>query len=89
MKLYCGLDGSVKEIAICIVDEDGRICREFKVLSHPQDISRALKGPGVRLERIGLEVGPLSQWLFEGLAKPAFRRSASRRATPRLSSRRR
>ena len=40
-----------------------------KVISHPEDISRALTGVGVRLERIGLEAGPLSQWLFEGLAK--------------------
>lgn len=69
MKHYAGLDVSVKETSICIVDEDGRLCRELKVSSHPQDISRALTGVGVRLERIGLEAGPLSQWLFEGLAK--------------------
>jgi len=69
MKHYAGLDVSVKETTICVVDEDGRICREFKVLSRPEDISRALNGVGFRLERIGLEAGPLSQWLFEGLAK--------------------
>jgi transposase len=69
MNHYAGLDGSVKETAICIVDEDGRICRELKVTSHPGDISRALKGARVRFERFGLEAGPLSQWLFEGLAK--------------------
>ncbi|CAM4027698.1 Transposase, truncated [Paracoccus yeei] len=69
MKHYAGLDVSVKETSICIVDEDGRICRELKVTSHPVDISRGLNGAGVRLERIGLEAGPLSQWLFEGLAK--------------------
>lgn len=69
MKHYAGLDVSVKETSICIIDEDGRVCRELKVISHPEDISRALTGVGVRLERIGLEAGPLSQWLFEGLAK--------------------
>jgi transposase len=69
MKHYAGLDVSVKETAICIVDEDGRICQEFKVTSHPEDISGALSGMGVRLEKVGLEAGPLSQWLFEGLAK--------------------
>lgn len=37
--------------------------------SHPEDISCALNGLGVRFERVGLEAGPLSQWLFEGLAK--------------------
>ena len=46
MKHYAGLDVSVKETTVCIVDEDGRICRELKGLSHPEDISRALNGVG-------------------------------------------
>lgn len=72
MNHYAGLDVSVKETSICIVDEDGRICLGLKVASHPEDISRALNGAGVRLERVGLEAGPLSQWLFEGLAESGF-----------------
>lgn len=69
MKHYAGLDVSVKETTICVVDEDGQICREMKVTSHPEDLALALSGIGVRIERIGLEAGPLSQWLFEGLAR--------------------
>lgn len=69
MKHYAGLDVSVKETAICVVDEDGQIFREMKVLSHPEDLARALSGIGGHVERIGLEAGPLSQWLFEGLAR--------------------
>ena len=46
MKHYAGLDVSVKETSICIVDEDGRICRELKVTSHPEDISGALNWHG-------------------------------------------
>ena len=53
MKHYAGLDVSVKETAICIVDEDGRICREAKVGSHPEDLSKALTETGFRIERIG------------------------------------
>src|SRR3982074_2694466 len=34
MKHYAGLDVSIKETAICIVEEAGRICREMKVVSH-------------------------------------------------------
>lgn len=68
MKHYAGLDVSVKETAICIVDENGRICREAKVVSHPEDLSKALTETEFRIERIGLEAGPLSQWLFEGMA---------------------
>ncbi|MER9237346.1 transposase, partial [Mesorhizobium sp. M0622] len=69
MKHNVGLDVSVKETAICIVDETGTVCREVKVPTHPEDLARVLKDPAWRLERVGLEAGPLSQWLFEGLAK--------------------
>ena len=69
MKHYAGLDVSVKETSICIVDEEGRICREMKVVSHPEDLLAVLCDPAWRLERVGLEAGPLSQWLFSGLAE--------------------
>lgn len=69
MKYYAGLDVSVKETAICIVDETGKICRELKVTSHPDDLVSTLNNPAYKLVRIGLEAGPLSQWLFSGLAE--------------------
>lgn len=69
MKHYSGLDVSVKETSICIVDETGRICREIKAVSHPDDLVAVLRDPAWNLDRIGLEAGPLSQWLFEGLAR--------------------
>jgi transposase len=69
MKHYAGLDVSVKETSICIVDEAGKICRELKVPSHPEDLLRILQDPAWNLERVGLEAGPLSQWLFNGLAE--------------------
>ena len=69
MKHYAGLDVSVKETSICIVDEAGKVVRELKVPSHPEDLVDVLKDPAWRIERIGLEAGPLSQWLFSGLAE--------------------
>ena len=69
MKHYAGLDVSVKETSVCIVDETGAICREIKVVSHPEDLLQLLQDPAWHLERVGLEAGPLSQWLFEGLAQ--------------------
>src|SRR5437870_10532288 len=69
MKHYAGLDVSVKETSICIVDEAGRICREMKVVSHPEDLLTVLCDPAWQLERVGLKAGPLSQWLFSGLAE--------------------
>lgn len=49
MKHYAGLDVSVKETTVCIVDEGGRICREMKVASHPDDLVEALKNPAWNL----------------------------------------
>lgn len=69
MNHYAGLDVSVKETSVCIVDEKGDICREVKVASHPEDLARLLKDPAWRFARIGLEAGPLSQWLFSGMAE--------------------
>jgi transposase len=69
MKHYAGLDVSVKETSICVLDETGAICREGKVPSQPEHLVQMLKDPAWRLERIGLEAGPLSQWLFSGMAE--------------------
>ncbi|MEJ2116789.1 MAG: IS110 family transposase [Alphaproteobacteria bacterium] len=69
MKHYAGLDISLKETSICITDETGEIRRELKVVSHPEDLLRALQNPEWNLVRIGLEAGPLSQWLFSRLAE--------------------
>jgi hypothetical protein len=77
MKHYAGLDVSVKETSIWIVDETGKLCREVKVVSHPEDLVQALKDPAQRLERVGLERS-LSQWLFSGLRRRVCRSSASR-----------
>src|ERR1035437_5681985 len=64
-----GLDVSVKETSICIVDDTGRIVREVKVASEPEALLQVLTNPGYHFKRIGLEAGPLSQWLFSALAE--------------------
>jgi transposase len=69
MKHYVGLDVSLKETSVCIVDDTGAICREMKVPSHPDDLVRVLQESALSFARIGLEAGPLSQWLFSGLAE--------------------
>jgi transposase len=69
MRHYAGLDVSVKETSICIVDETCKICREVKVPSYPEDLLRILQDPAFNLVRIGLEAGPLSQWLFRALGE--------------------
>ena len=72
MMHYAGLDVAVKETSVCIVDETGRVCRELKVPSHPDDLVHILTNPAWQIVRVGLEAGPLSQWLFSGLAEASL-----------------
>ena len=69
MDHFAGLDVSVKETSVCIVDDTGKIVREVKVASEPEALLAVLKNPAYRFTRIGLEAGPLSQWLFSALAE--------------------
>ena len=69
MDHFAGLDVSVKETSVCIVDDAGKIVREVKVASEPEALLAVLKNPTCRFKRIGLEAGPLSQWLFSALAE--------------------
>jgi transposase len=69
MDHFAGLDVSVKETSVCIVDDTGRIVREVKVASEPDALLPILKNDAYRFKRIGLEAGPLSQWLFSALAE--------------------
>jgi transposase len=66
---FAGLDVSVKETNVCIVDETGRIVRETKVASEPDALLAVLKNPSYHFKRIGLEAGPLSQWLYSAFAE--------------------
>src|ERR1700757_5730 len=69
MAHYVGLDVSVRHTSICIVDEVGKIVREIRVPSEPAAIIPILTAPHLSCRRIGLEAGPLSQWLFNALAE--------------------
>ena len=68
MDHFAGLDVSVKATSVCIVDDTGRMVREVKVASEPEALVPVLTNPLYRFKRIGLEAGPLSQWLFSALA---------------------
>jgi transposase len=69
MDHFAGLEMSVKETSVCIVDNVGKIVREVKVASEPEALLAVLKKPAYRFKRIGLEAGPSSQWLFSALAE--------------------
>ncbi|MDE2167570.1 MAG: transposase [Alphaproteobacteria bacterium] len=63
------MDVSIECTSVCIVDGDGRVVREAKVASDPAALVAALTAVKLGFERIGLEAGPLLQWLYTGLAE--------------------
>jgi hypothetical protein len=69
MDHFAGLDVSVKETSVCIVDDTGRIVREVRVASEPGALLSVLRNLAYHFKRIGLEAGPLSQWLRDIVAQ--------------------
>src|SRR5580693_935161 len=67
MKHYAGIDVSLESASVCVVGWQGRIVREGKVASEPAALIGWFSSLGLEVERIGLEAGPLSQWLFAAL----------------------
>ena len=67
MKYFAGLDVSLEETAICVVDEAGAMVREARIPSEPEALVAFFQGSGLVLERIGLEACSLSAWLHESL----------------------
>jgi transposase len=68
MDYFVGIDVSLELSSLCVVDATGRIVREVKVRSEPEALDAFIAQLGLPLTRVGLETGPLSQWLHAGLA---------------------
>lgn len=67
MKYFAGLDVSLEETAICVVDETGQIVKELRAPSEPQALRDALQKADLPLERVGLEACSLTAWLHDGM----------------------
>ena len=72
MEHYAGLDVSLELTSVCIVDARGEIVREVKVPSEPEALVGFLSDEALQIVRVGLEAGPLSQWLYAGLIAASF-----------------
>ena len=72
MDIYIGLDVSLASTAICVVGEKGKIVTEARVASTAEAVIAFLRAlpPGNAV--IGLEAGPLSQWLHKGMSEAGF-----------------
>lgn len=72
MKYYVGLDVSVKETSVCIVNQDGDILAEKSVLSEPKNIAQYLQSQKLKYERVGIEAGCITPWLYHELVDLKF-----------------
>ena len=69
MEYYAAIDVSLELSSVCVVDGTGKIVREAKVASEPEALVRFFRDLNLVLTRVGLEAGPLSQWLHAGLTE--------------------
>lgn len=68
MEFFAGLDVSVRTTSICVMDASSAVVREGKV-SEPEAILAFLHSVGRSYGRVGIEAGPMCQWLYAGLAR--------------------
>ena len=69
MEHFAAIDVSLEWSSVCVVDAAGQIVSEAKVQSEREALVAFFAESGFRFTRIGLEAGPLSQWLYTGLVE--------------------
>ena len=72
MEYFAAIDVSLELSSVCVVDATGKIVSEKKVASEPEALVALFQTLGLSCTRIGLEAGPLSQWLHAGLTAAGF-----------------
>ena len=72
MDVFIGLDVSLASTAICVLGEKGKIVTEARVASAPESLVAYMRELPHGIAAIGLEAGPLSQWLHKGLTDAGF-----------------
>jgi transposase len=69
MEYYVGLDVSLKQTSICVVDQTGSAVREGVVDSDPEAIAEFVRAKAPGVVRIGIETGPTTTWLWTELKR--------------------
>jgi transposase len=69
MEQYVGLDVSLRQTAVCVVDRSGKIIREAMIPSDPEAIAAFIRANTTNVVRIGLESGSTSTWLWTELER--------------------
>ena len=69
---HVGIDVSLELSSLCVLDATGEVIQEAKVASEPEALVAFLRGLERPITRVGLEAGPLSQWLYDGLQAAGY-----------------
>lgn len=69
MKHFIGLDVSMKETSICIVNEQAKVVYENTAVTDPDSIAKQIQATGLDIEKVGVESGSISNWLVTELQK--------------------
>ncbi len=72
MDYHAGIDVSLEASSVCVIDGSGKTVREAKIASESQALTLFFRSLGFAVTRIGLEAGPLPQWLYAGLEQAGF-----------------
>ncbi len=72
MKTFIGIDVSLASSAVCVLDEHGQVVKRAQIDGEPEAFAAFLRDLPWTIEAIGLEAGPLSQWLHRGLGEAGF-----------------
>jgi transposase len=70
---YVGLDVSLKQTSICVVNQAGSVVQEDVMDSDPEAIAAFVRSKAPGAVRIGLETGPTSTWLWTELKRLGLR----------------
>ena len=81
MDHFAGLDVSVKETSVCIVDDAGNVVREVKVTSEPEALLAVLKNPAYVSSELDWKLGRCRNGCSARLPKPSYLWSVLRRGT--------
>ena len=69
MECYVGLDVSLKQTSVCVVNQTGSIVQEGVVDSDPEAIASFVRSKAPGTVRIGIETGPTTTWLWTELTR--------------------
>jgi hypothetical protein len=69
---YVGLDVSMEETSVCIIDKNGAVIFEGEVPSQPEAIAELLRQRAANAARVAFEAGALSSWLWHDLKASGF-----------------